>query len=120
MDLSPGRCTCVYLSRDVSFTKTRCPSDGTLSRRSSVLGLIVHVKEPKVLIEEEVRLTLCFGSLIASTFVSRFPQACKLKRLISFMTHPWFITNNIITNNIIINIHKKFVYFIMVSNVASL
>ncbi len=45
---SPGCDTCV-LEQDI-VSQLLCPLDGTLSRRSHVLGLVVHIKEPRTLI----------------------------------------------------------------------
>ena len=55
-----------------------CPSDGTLSRRFSVLGLAVHVTEHRTLIVEEQGLTSGFLVHMASTLVYSIPRACEL------------------------------------------
>ncbi len=74
---SPGHGTCV-LEHD-ALPLLLCLSDGTVSRRFPALGLVVHVKEPRTPIMEELGLTPVFLVHIASTLIYRFPQACELQ-----------------------------------------
>ncbi len=61
------------------FTIMALSFDGTLSGKSRVLALVVHVQEPRTRIVEEKRLTLVFLVHMASTLVYRFSQACELQ-----------------------------------------